>query len=262
LHLGLLHRTPLVTAAIAGAMLSIAGVRPSPAQPPRFSDMPSEANLGGPPPFSSWGPEAREVFEREHRHAKYAAEIHYDLGLWFYERADYELSLKHYRKAGEIDPSFPEPYFGIGLLFYTLGDDENAARYYEMALERNPKDADVHNNLGLIYYRRGELETARVRLQEAIRLQPTFPDAMYNLGLVYYQQKQLPAAVAQFESALQLDPEYHRARFNLGVVYYELGRRDLAEEQWAKIQQAAPGTALAEQAGENLAILRANGTKK
>ncbi len=261
MQLGFFQRASLVTAALAGAILPIAGERPSQAQS-RAGQTPIEANLGAPPPFSSWGPEARTVFEREHRHAKYSAEIHYDLGLWFYERADYELSLKHYRKAGEIDPSFPEPYFGIGLLFYTLGDDENATRYYEMALERNPEDADVHNNLGLIYYRRGQLDLARSRLQEALRLQPTFPDAMYNLGLVFYQQKELPAAVSQFENALRQDPAYLRARFNLGVVYYELGRLDLAEEQWAKIEEAAPGTPLAEQASANLTILRGNGTKK
>ena len=209
------------------------------------------------PPFSRWGSDARRVFKRDVRHAAYPAEIHYDLALWFFERGEYESSLSHYRRAAEIDPDFPEAYFGIGLLFYTLGDDDNAARYYEQALSKDPGDPDIRNNLGLIYYRKGELSKARREIEEALRLQPNFPDALYNLGLVFYQQKELRAAREQFETALRQDPTYLRARFNLGVVYYELGLQDLAEEQWSRIESTAPGTTLAQQATENLTIIRA-----
>ena len=209
------------------------------------------------PPFSQWGSDTRRVFQRDFRHAAYAAEIHYDLALWFFERGDYDASLSHYRRAAEIDPDFPEAYFGIGLLFYTLGDDDNAARYYERALDKDPSDPDIRNNLGLIYYRKGDLAKARTEIEEALRLQPNFPDALYNLGLVYYQQKELPAAREQFETALRQDPTYLRARFNLGVVYYELGMKQMAEEQWSRIESTAPGTTLAQQATENLTIIRA-----
>ena len=135
------------------------------------------------------------------------------------ESGEYDLSLRHYRKAAEIDPKFPEAYFGIGLLFYTLGDDENAIRYYLQSLECNPRDADTRNNLGLIYYRRGELDLARDQIEEAPRLQPRFPDAQYNLGLVFYQKNDLKDAMRHFENVISQDPGYLRARFNLGVVY-------------------------------------------
>jgi tetratricopeptide (TPR) repeat protein len=243
----------VLTACLAASALL--GARPAASGPLLAPEPSTEANVVS-PPFSAWDPDARRVFHRENRHAAYAAEIHYDLGLWFFERSEYELSLQHYRRAREIDPSFAEPCFGIGLLFYTLGDDDNALRYYELALERSPEDPDVFNNLGLIHYRRGELDRAEARLREALRLQPDFPDALYNLGLVYYQEKKLDAAVAQFERAISQDPAYHRARFNLGVVYFELGKNELAEQQWSRIQEAVPGTPLAEQAGQNLAILR------
>ncbi len=81
-------------------------------------------------------------------------------------------------------------------------------------------------------------------------------DAFYNLGLVHYQRNELEVAVANFRSAIEQDPMYFRARFNLGVVYFELGRNDLAEAEWGKVIESAPGSALAEQAQQNLAILR------
>jgi Flp pilus assembly protein TadD len=208
------------------------------------------------PPFDGWDPKARQVFLRNESHSSYSAEIHYDLGLYFYEKGMYEMSLQHYRKAAEIDPDFAEAYFGIGLLFYTLGDDDNAIQNYRRSLEHNPFDADTRNNLGLIYYRRGELESARVEIEEAIRLQPQFSDACYNLGLVLYRQKDLEGAVGFFQRALSNDPEYHRARFNLGVAYFELGKNELAEEQWLRLLELAPGTSIAQQAQENLMVLR------
>lgn len=207
-------------------------------------------------PFSTWDEATDRAFHREQNRAEYSAEIHYDLGLYFYERGEYDLSLQHYRKAADIDPSFPEAYFGIGLLFYTLGDDENAIHYYRESLDHNPEDADTRNNLGLIHYRRGELELAREQIEEAIRIQPEFPDALYNLGLVHYQGNRLQDAVLQFREALTYDPGYLRARFNLGVVYYEMGELDLAREQWSRVMADAPDTDLAVQAQENILTLR------
>lgn len=261
MHPGFARVFLLTGLAVLAAAPDVRAAGPLPeAEPHRaFPDGLIEGNVVS-PPFAQWGADSRRVFRRDFRHAAYAAEIHYDLALWFFEREDYDSSLGHYRKAIEIDPGFPEAYFGMGLLFYTLGDDDNAARYYEMALDRDPVDPDIRNNLGLIYYRRGELDKARREIQEALRLQPTFPDALYNLGLVFYQQKQLPAAREQFETALRQDPTYLRARFNLGVVYFELGMKDQAEQQWSQVRDAAPGTTLAQQAGENLTIIRAAGT--
>jgi tetratricopeptide (TPR) repeat protein len=223
-------------------------------QPAQLPDL-SEGRILD-PPFAQWGPATDDVFRTENRSSTYSAEIHYDLGLYFFEQGQYELSLSHYQKAAEIDPGFAEAYFGIGLLFYSLGDDENAIRYYERSLECNPTDADTQNNLGLIYYRRGDLVRAQKHIEEAIRLQPSFPDAFYNLGLVHYQRNELEVAIANFRAAIEQDPMYFRARFNLGVVYFELGRTDLAEAEWGKVIESAPGTALAEQAQQNLAILR------
>ena len=252
----------VVAAALSGAALVAVGPASSGSPSPdslASSFRPSapeclEGNVVS-PSFGAWGDGADRTFFRENRRSVYGAEIHYDLGLYFYEQGQFEMALDHYRKAVVVDPSFAEAYFGIGLVFYTLGDDENAIRFYRLSLDKNPRDADTRNNLGLIYYRRGELDLARSQIEEAVRLQPVFPDALYNLGLVYYQQNDHEVAIAQFMKALQQDPEYLRARFNLGVVYYELGRNRLAEEQWTMIQDTAPQSSLASQARENLVIL-------
>ena len=243
-------------AAWSGAAILAVGAGLSHAGPVNLDDV-TRGSFGH-PPFLEWGEATERIYERENGHAAYPAEIHYDLGLYFYEMGEYELSLKHYRRAAEIAPGFSEAFFGMGLLFYSLGDDDNAIRCYQQSLERDPRDPDTRNNLGLIYYRRGELDLAREQIEEAVRLQPQFADAFYNLGLVYYQKSDLVAAVTSFQTALQQDPAYHRARFNLGVVYFELGLLEQAAEQWSMISEAAPGSPLAVQALENLSILRSD----
>jgi tetratricopeptide (TPR) repeat protein len=246
----------LLPALLGGAILLIAGmgVQASPLFPWLEGNVVS-------PPFASWDDEADQLFLAEKGRSPYAAEIHYDLGLYFYEQGLYDLSLMHYRKATEIDPGFSEAHFGIGLLFYSLGDDENAIRHYLRSLECNPRDPDTHNNLGLIYYRRGELTEAEKEIGIALQLQPGFADAAYNLGLVRYQQNDLNAAVTCFLQAISQNPEFYRARFNLGVAYFELGLLQLAEEQWQKVVKSAPGTTVAAQAQENLGVLHAQSPK-
>ena len=249
MHLGFSHRALVVTALMGGAAGWVA--------PPGSFATSFESMRGNTiaPSLETWAPEVKRVFEQENRHSAYSAEIHYDLGLYFYEQGQYDLALTHYRRATEIDPSFPEAFFGIGLLFYTLGDDENAIRYYEESIRLDPRDADTRNNLGLIYYRRGELASARSQIEEAIRIQPNFPDAFYNLGLVQYQERELDVAVTSFLAVLNQDPQYLRARFNLGVVYFELGLKELAREQWDTVLLNAPNSPLAEQALQNLAAM-------
>lgn len=254
MHLRFSHRTTVVPAFLVGAAFLVAFAGLSYAQP---AGPIIESSLGG-SPFTGWDEATERIYQQENGHAEYSAEIHYDLGLYFYELGEYDLSLKHYRRAVEIDPDFGEAFFGIGLLFYSLGDDQNAVSYYQQSLDRNPADADTRNNIGLIYYRQGKLDEARFQIEEAVRLQPEFADAFYNLGLVYYQEEELQSAVTNFLTALRMDPEYLRARFNLGVVYFELGMLELAEEQWALIQESAPGTDLAEQALQNLSVLQAS----
>ena len=50
-------------------------------------------------PFDGWDQQAQETFLRNEKHSTYSAEIHYDLGLYFYEKGMYEMSLQHYRRA-------------------------------------------------------------------------------------------------------------------------------------------------------------------
>jgi tetratricopeptide (TPR) repeat protein len=254
------HSPPFLIWAAAAALLLPRAADANSARPRALPEPSVRANLGA-APFLGWDDTARQAFLRKESHSTYPAEIHYDLGLYFYEKGLYELSLQHYRKAIDIDPGFAEAHFGMGLLYYTLGDDENAIKQYRTSIEHNPHDADTHNNLGLIYYRRGELDDAEREIEEALRLQPTFPDACYNLGLVRYKQKNLDGAVSLFLRALAQDPAYHRARFNLGVAYFELGKSSLAQEQWERILEAAPGTTIAEQAQENLSIVRGEAEK-
>lgn len=245
--------------ALGGAALLAVGAGFSHAGPRTIDIDDTTRSSFGSPPYLEWGKATEEVYQREQGHANYPAEIHYDLGLYFFELGEYELSLKHYRRAAEIEPQFAEAYFGMGLLFYTLGDDDNAIRYYKESLDRNPNDADTRNNLGLIHYRKGELGEARKQIEEAIRLQPEFADAYYNLGLVYYQQGDAQTAITHFLTALGQQPDYLRARFNLGVVYFELGMLEQAADQWSRIHEMAPGSPLAVQALENLSILRSDG---
>jgi hypothetical protein len=80
MHLGYPHRAFVVTALMGGAVHVAA--------PPASLATPFEVIEGNAlaPSLEAWAPEVKRVFEQENRHSAYSAEIHYDLGLYFYEQ--------------------------------------------------------------------------------------------------------------------------------------------------------------------------------
>lgn len=69
--------------------------------------------------------------------------------------------------------------------------------------------------------------------KKAVQLDPSFADAHLELGNFYSQQHRYVEAVPEFQRALQLDPNLTDAYYSLGQAYVRLGRKGLAEKEFA-----------------------------
>ncbi|HSG08046.1 MAG TPA: tetratricopeptide repeat protein [Longimicrobiales bacterium] len=73
-----------------------------------------------------------------------------------------------YRRAMELDPSDPQPYYDLAAAHAGLGDWDAAGAVLEERLAREPGDAVALYDLGVVRANQGRTEEAQVRLQQAL----------------------------------------------------------------------------------------------
>jgi protein O-mannosyl-transferase len=171
----------------------------------------------------------------------------------------------HLRRAIELRPDNPIPYFNLGTLLSVrtrYGDAEAALRKY---LELLPESPSGLGRLGLVYLLQGRLEEAapllgRARgrpawpppgpaastpLANAIALVEDDPGTLMLLGRALVEQGKPVDAVFALKRAAALAPAAVPARFWLVQAYRGAGRGDLAGEQLEVLRRLDPRAAAA-----------------
>jgi Flp pilus assembly protein TadD len=171
----------------------------------------------------------------------------------------------HLRRAIELRPDNPIPYFNLGTLLsvrmrYT--EAEAALRSY---LELLPGSLTGLGRLGLVYLLQGRLEDALPLLQRARGLSPAAlpgpggpasislataiglveddAGALMLLGRALVEQDDPGDAVVALRRAVALDPSSIPAHFWLVQAYRGVGRSDLAREQMEVLRRIDPRAA-------------------
>jgi Flp pilus assembly protein TadD len=103
------------------------------------------------------------------------AEAHDRLG----ERGD---AKDAFRKAIELDESYPEAYFNLGLLVAKDGQKEEAEKLLRKAIHLNPNSHQAHGRLGILLQELGRYSEAETELRRAIEIDPTDAIASSHLN--------------------------------------------------------------------------------
>jgi protein O-mannosyl-transferase len=171
----------------------------------------------------------------------------------------------HLRRAIELRPDNPIPYFNLGTLLSVrtrYAEAEAALRSY---LELRPGSLTGLGRLGLLYLLQGRLEDALPLLQRARGLPPAAlpapggpastslataiglveddAGALILLGRALVEQGNPADAVVALRRAAGLDPSAIPAHFWLVQAYHGVGRNDLAREQMEVLRRIHPRAA-------------------
>jgi Flp pilus assembly protein TadD len=171
----------------------------------------------------------------------------------------------HLRRAIELRPDNPIPYFNLGTLLSVrtlYADAEGAFRTY---LELVPGSRNALGRLGLLYLLQGRLEEAvplllRARglppaapatssgpdsapLAMAIALVEDDPGTLMLLGRALVEQGHPGDAIFALRRAAALDPSAVPAHFWLVQAYQGAGRGDLARQQMELLRRIDPQAA-------------------
>lgn len=84
-----------------------------------------------------------------------------------HNKEKFNLSIKYFKKAQQIDKNSVIFYNGLGDVYFEMQDFDNAERQFKKAIELAPQFTDAYYNLAIIYIKKDKLPDARRTLRAA-----------------------------------------------------------------------------------------------
>jgi len=110
---------------------------------------------------------------------------HYNLGIEFAHRGNFDDAIKHYRTALKIKPSYSKAYYGLGNALARKGESEAAIYNYRQAFRINPGYFEAYYNLGQILLNQGKIDQAINNYKKSLNINREMTLALYNLSWIY-----------------------------------------------------------------------------
>jgi len=173
------------------------------------------------------------------------ARAHYNLGMSFHRRGEYQQAVDEYRRALQLDNQVPAYHINLGSALESAGDVDAASLAYTEALRLAPEVVFPLQRLGMLAYQRGELDRARQFFQKTVALQPDEGENYYNLGLIDYRGEDYEAAIRNFLQALDKGYEKAQVYYNLGLSYFHADALGPAIESYRQALRLNPEDPLA-----------------
>ena len=162
------------------------------------------------------------------------AETHYLLGkvLFWYEW-DWATAEREWKRANELDPSYPSDYPPY---LAAVGRLEEAVKAQEVVHQRFPLDLNVNLDFASILLSAGRYDQSIEQTRKALELDPNFWWSYQNLGLAYERKKQYPEAIAALERARLADDNPSSLGY-LGYVYGTAGKKAAAQRALEELKE-------------------------
>jgi tetratricopeptide (TPR) repeat protein len=169
-------------------------------------------------------------------------EAWYHLGLAYKERGNAGAAVPAFEQARSYkDFKEADFYISSGLAYGLTGKFDLAIRDFTRAIEIDPSNPEAYNNKGLYFSEKGTIDSAMIFLDKAIAMKPEFHQAIYNKGNTFAKANNFPAAIEQYNKALELKPGYTDAVLNLGNCYAAMQDYKNALIYYRKVEEADPG---------------------
>jgi tetratricopeptide (TPR) repeat protein len=134
-------------------------------------------------------------------------------------------SLHHYDEAIEAlenalnESSTYEVHYNLGVTYWHKHNFENALNHYKKCLNLNPNYASAHLNIGICYFELMSLDKSLHHINEAIRLAPNMYQALGRKGEHYRFIEQYDEAIKYFEKCLRLDEQNYQALLGIAICF-------------------------------------------
>lgn len=121
------------------------------------------------------------------------AQEHNDLGASYQANREFDLALREYRRAAELDGDWARPLINGGNTLAAMEQWSQAAELYQSALQRQPEQAEAMNNLAWVLLQQGDLVEARRWAEKAVENNPHSAAFLDTLEAVKARQDEAPS---------------------------------------------------------------------
>lgn len=168
------------------------------------------------------------------------ADEYIDKGNEAYFKNDFDVALKNYEKAKEINPNYYGLFYNIGLIYQKKKNYNKAITFYNKAIEKNSQLYQAYNNLGVVFNNLEEYDKSIKSLNKAIVIKPDYDEAYNNLGNTFNDLKMYDKAIESYKKAIELNPNEYAKYYNLGNSYYKKKDYDNAILNYIKAAKRNP----------------------
>jgi tetratricopeptide (TPR) repeat protein len=140
-------------------------------------------------------------------------------------------SVKYFRNAVELAPSFYEAHNQLGVAYKEAGLRADAEREFQKAHELNSSNVEPLVNLSSLYLDENDLDHAITTGEQALRIDSRSVSALVMLGLALYRTEQFHRAEDVYQRALNLAPAVGAIRLMLADIYFKEAQYDRSLDQ-------------------------------
>lgn len=129
------------------------------------------------------------------------ADAHYQIGLIYQQRHQYDEAKKRFARAAQIDPREADPVFQLGRIALEEDRLDEAIELLNRAAVLDDKccSHEVWRELGVAYFRSGRMEEARAALSKFVERRSYDPEGLYWYGKTLLGLGEVDNARQQFE---------------------------------------------------------------
>ena len=173
------------------------------------------------------------LLERAARLAPDNAPLQYYVGEFLFRNGKTNRARSYLARAYELTPADRRVALLLGLTCGDEGDVERAKELLNAATQLGGSSFAAHYGLGRLFAAESKWQQALQEFKLALASKVS-PEAHYALGCLYYQLSKDVLASRHLRKALELDAEYREALYLLALISVRAGRKELAEEYFAK----------------------------
>ncbi|MDQ1240708.1 MAG: hypothetical protein QG577_2894 [Thermodesulfobacteriota bacterium] len=171
--------------------------------------------------------EARDLIDAAIRFSGHStAYLFNNRGLICWKMGETDEAKENFRASIRLDDTNGDPYFNIGLIFFDEANYPQALHFLRRAVEIDPSDSQFLTELGHLYLELDREEEALALFREAFKNDPNDPQVDFHLGHYFLYKKRDPKhAVKYYEKGLKKDPLDQFALADLAVAHWIRGNR-------------------------------------
>jgi tetratricopeptide (TPR) repeat protein len=151
------------------------------------------------------------------------------IGYLYGTQKKYTRALDYFRKASDLDPENPSPYFFMGLVNIWNEKYSDAKKNIGLAISKKNNEETYHFYMAVANEKLGDADSAIRNLKEAIKHNPSSARAYNYLGYIYAEKNiNINEAFALVSKALEYEPENGAYLDSLGWIYFRKGEYESA----------------------------------